>query len=241
MSSPEAVERQALPKPTAAIESISKLARTEAAVRPDGASRRRSPWRRSVVLRVRSPRTRAYCQGPRRHDAWRASTSILHAGDIERPRSSTCFAGFPPSPPSMEDVDNGRSTTKIPDTTPACAPTGNRSIILRDLEPLLPHPGAGFDVIVSGHSHIPKDRDGPRRPLPRSRRRGTAAISELRSRLRRSTSCPMACDRKSTILQAADASADACRSGRKADQDDLEEWRRWMRLVIFRRLRTPPP
>ena len=71
------------------------------------------------------------------------------------PRSSTRFAGLRPSPPSVETwtTASGPANTL---TRHSLRLAGKSIYILHDLKTLQADPGAGIDVIVSGHSHIPK-------------------------------------------------------------------------------------
>jgi uncharacterized protein len=71
------------------------------------------------------------------------------------PGSSTRFAGLHPSPPSGGNVDSGEWAREYPDTT-LVRLAGKSIYILHHLKALQADPGAGIDVIVSGHSHIPK-------------------------------------------------------------------------------------
>jgi predicted phosphodiesterase len=70
------------------------------------------------------------------------------------PRSSRRFAGSHPSRPSVETWTTA-SGPAIPDTK-LVRLAGKSIYVLHDLKTLQVDPCAGIDVIVSGHSHVPK-------------------------------------------------------------------------------------
>jgi uncharacterized protein len=52
-------------------------------------------------------------------------------------------------------VDSGEWASEYPDTKLVCL-AGKSIYVLHDLKTLQADPGAGIDVIVSGHSHVPR-------------------------------------------------------------------------------------
>jgi len=163
---------------------------------------------------------------------------IVHAGDIGGPEIVDALRRIAPVTAIRGNVDNGEWAREYPDTT-LLRLAGKSIYVLHDLKTLQADSGAGIDVIVSGHSHVPKiDRVGST-SIPAAREGGA---STCRSRLRRLKSRPRACERKSTILEAAErAAAGEFIAGEEADEGGLEGWHGWGRLVIFRLLQTRPP
>jgi hypothetical protein len=74
---------------------------------------------------------------------------------LDARKSSTRFAASRPSPPSVETwtAASGLANTPTPNL---CASRGSRSTFLHDLKTLQIDPGTVIDVIISGHSHVPK-------------------------------------------------------------------------------------
>jgi uncharacterized protein len=80
---------------------------------------------------------------------------IIHAGDIGRPEIIDALRRIAPVTAIRGNVDNGEWAHQYPDTD--LARLAEKSIyILHDLKTLQDDLGAGIDVIVSGHSHVPK-------------------------------------------------------------------------------------
>jgi uncharacterized protein len=94
--------------------------------------------------------------------ALRRSQHILHAGDIGAPEILEELALIAPVVAIRGNVDKAAWAHKLPETE--AAEFGRISIyMLHDLAKLdLKPAAAGFKVVVSGHSHVPKQesRDG---------------------------------------------------------------------------------
>jgi putative phosphoesterase len=79
---------------------------------------------------------------------------IVHAGDIGRPEIIDALRRIAPVIAIRGNVDSGDWAREYPDTK-LMRLAGKSIYVLHDLKTLQVDP-AGFDVIVSGHSHIPK-------------------------------------------------------------------------------------
>jgi putative phosphoesterase len=80
---------------------------------------------------------------------------IIHAGDIGRPEIVGALRRIAPVTAIRGNVDSGEWAREYPDTK--LVRLAGRSIyVLHDLKTLQADPGAGIDVVVSGHSHMPK-------------------------------------------------------------------------------------
>jgi putative phosphoesterase len=80
---------------------------------------------------------------------------IIHAGDIGRPEIVDALRRIAPVTAVRGNVDRGEWAREYPDTK--LVRLARKSIyVLHDLKTLPADPGAGIDVIVSGHSHVPK-------------------------------------------------------------------------------------
>ena len=81
---------------------------------------------------------------------------IVHGGDIGRPDIIAGLRGIAPVTAIRGNVDNGDWTREFAETERV--QLGGRSIfVLHDLKALRIDPIAGgIDVIVSGHSHVPR-------------------------------------------------------------------------------------
>ncbi|WP_407150463.1 metallophosphoesterase family protein [Bradyrhizobium sp. ORS 86] len=80
---------------------------------------------------------------------------IIHAGDIGRPEIVDALRRIAPVTAIRGNVDSGEWARDYPDTN--LVRLASKSIyILHDLKTLKADRGAGIDVIVSGHSHVPK-------------------------------------------------------------------------------------
>jgi len=88
--------------------------------------------------------------------ALRGSDHIIHAGDVGDPEILKELAALAPLTAIRGNIDKGAWARKLPDTE--VVELGDVSIyILHDLAQLdLKPEAAGFGVIISGHSHIPK-------------------------------------------------------------------------------------
>lgn len=80
---------------------------------------------------------------------------IIHAGDIGRPEIVGALRRIAPVTAIRGNVDSGEWARNYPDTN-LVRLAGKSIYVLHDLKTLKPNPGAGIDVIVSGHSHVPK-------------------------------------------------------------------------------------
>jgi putative phosphoesterase len=94
--------------------------------------------------------------------ALRGSQHIIHAGDIGSPEILPALSAIAPVTAIRGNIDKAPWSRKLPETEvlEAC---GISIYILHDLAKLDFNPkAAGFAVVVSGHSHIPKQeaRDG---------------------------------------------------------------------------------
>src|SRR3954464_8759045 len=80
---------------------------------------------------------------------------IIRAGDIGRPEIVDALRRIAPVTAIRGNVDSGEWTREYPDTK-LVRLAGKSIYVLHDLKTLKADPGAGIDVIVSGHSHVPK-------------------------------------------------------------------------------------
>ena len=80
---------------------------------------------------------------------------IVHAGDIGRPEIVDTLRRIAPVTAIRGNVDSGEWAREYPDTT-LLRLAGMSIYVLHDLKTLQADPGADIDVIVSGHSHVPK-------------------------------------------------------------------------------------
>src|SRR3954470_8828286 len=80
---------------------------------------------------------------------------IIHAGDIGRPEIVEALRSIAPVTAIRGNVDSGEWAREYSDTK-LVRLAGKSVYVLHDLKALQVDPGAGIDVIVSGHSHIPK-------------------------------------------------------------------------------------
>src|SRR3954449_5042693 len=80
---------------------------------------------------------------------------IFHAGDIGRPEIVDALRRIAPVTAIHGNVDSGEWASQYPDTK-LVRLAGKSIYVLHDLKTLQVDPGAGIDVIVSGHSHVPK-------------------------------------------------------------------------------------
>ena len=80
---------------------------------------------------------------------------IIHAGDIGRPDIVDALRRIAPVTAIRGNVDSGEWAREYPDTK-LVRLAGKSIYVLHDLKTLQVDPGAGIDVIISGHSHVPK-------------------------------------------------------------------------------------
>src|SRR3982750_1947886 len=80
---------------------------------------------------------------------------IIHAGAIGRPEIVDALRRIAPVTAIRGNVDSGEWAREYPDTNRVRL-AGKSIYVLHDLKTLKADPGAGIDVIISGHSHVPK-------------------------------------------------------------------------------------
>jgi uncharacterized protein len=80
---------------------------------------------------------------------------IIHAGDIGRPEIVEALRRIAPVTAIRGNVDSGEWAREYPDTK-IVRLAGKSIYVLHDLKTLQADPAAGIDVIISGHSHVPK-------------------------------------------------------------------------------------
>ncbi|TXH18290.1 MAG: metallophosphoesterase [Gammaproteobacteria bacterium] len=80
---------------------------------------------------------------------------IIHAGDMGRPEIVDALRRIAPVTAVRGNVDSGKWARDYPDTK-LVRLAGKSIYVLHDLKTLKTDLGAGFDAIVSGHSHVPK-------------------------------------------------------------------------------------
>jgi putative phosphoesterase len=80
---------------------------------------------------------------------------IIHAGDIGRPEIVDALRRIAPVTAIRGNVDSGEWARQYSDTN-LVRLAGKSIYVLHDVKTLQADRGAGVDVIVSGHSHVPK-------------------------------------------------------------------------------------
>jgi putative phosphoesterase len=80
---------------------------------------------------------------------------VIHAGDIGRAEIVDALRRIAPVTAIRGNVDSGEWARQYPDTK-LVRLAGKSVYVLHDLKTLQADPGAGIDVIVSGHTHVPK-------------------------------------------------------------------------------------
>src|SRR4051812_21106907 len=80
---------------------------------------------------------------------------IIHAGDIGAPEILEALCRIAPVTAIRGNVDSGEWAREYPDTK-IVRLAGKSIYVLHDLKTLQADPTAGIDVIISGHSHVPK-------------------------------------------------------------------------------------
>ena len=99
---------------------------------------------------------------PEAVDALRGSDRIIHAGDVGAPAILDKLRDIAPMTAVRGNVDQGDWAGELPETD-VLESGGILIYVLHDLQQLDLKPvGAGVAVVVSGHSHVPKQemRDG---------------------------------------------------------------------------------
>jgi putative phosphoesterase len=80
---------------------------------------------------------------------------IIHAGDIGRPEIVDALRRIAPVTAIRGNVDNGEWAREYPDTK-SVRLAGKSIYVLHDLKTLQADLAGEIDVIISGHSHVPK-------------------------------------------------------------------------------------
>ena len=94
--------------------------------------------------------------------ALRGAEHIVHAGDVGKPEILQQLAQIAPVTAVRGNIDKGTWALKLPETQ-VVELSGISIYVLHDLGRLdLKPQAAGFKVVISGHSHVPKQelRDG---------------------------------------------------------------------------------
>jgi putative phosphoesterase len=93
---------------------------------------------------------------PEALDALRGSAHIIHAGDVGDPEILPQLSTIAPVTAIRGNIDKGAWARKLPETAVADL-EGISVYVLHDLAQLdLKPESAGFHVVISGHSHVPK-------------------------------------------------------------------------------------
>ena len=90
------------------------------------------------------------------------SDYIIHAGDVGKPEILEQLGEIAPVTAVRGNIDKGTWALKLPETQ-VVELSGITIYVLHDLGTLdLKPQAAGFEVVISGHSHVPKQemRDG---------------------------------------------------------------------------------
>ena len=99
---------------------------------------------------------------PEAVEVLRGVEHIIHAGDVGAPEILESLASIAPVTAVRGNVDTGANLKQLPETE--VVELGGVSLyVLHDLAQLdLKPKAAGFSVVISGHSHVPKQetRDG---------------------------------------------------------------------------------
>jgi putative phosphoesterase len=86
----------------------------------------------------------------------RGADRIIHAGDVGAPEILETFAAIAPVTAVRGNVDTSAWARKLPETE-VLEVDGVSIYVLHDLSALdLKPEAAGFRVVISGHSHVPK-------------------------------------------------------------------------------------
>jgi putative phosphoesterase len=116
--------------------------------------------RRSILIGVISD-THGLLR-PEAIEALRGAAHIIHAGDIGSPEILIELSAIAPLTAIRGNIDKGAWARKLPETE-VLDVAGVSIYVLHNLEQLdLKPKAAGFSVVISGHSHVPKQetRDG---------------------------------------------------------------------------------
>ena len=92
----------------------------------------------------------------------RGAEHIIHAGDVGKPEILQQLGEIAPVTAVRGNIDKGTWALKLPETQ-VVELSGISIYVLHDLGTLdLKPQAAGFEVVISGHSHVPKQemRDG---------------------------------------------------------------------------------
>jgi len=93
---------------------------------------------------------------PEALEALHGSRHIIHAGDVGAPELLEKLASIAPLTAIRGNVDKGAWARKLPETE-VVEIAGLSICVLHDLAKLdLKPEAAGFAVVISGHSHVPK-------------------------------------------------------------------------------------
>jgi putative phosphoesterase len=93
---------------------------------------------------------------PEALQALRGSEHIIHAGDVGAPEILDQLATIAPVTAIRGNVDNAAWARKLSETE-VVELAGISIYVLHDLEQLdLKPEAAGYEVVISGHSHVPK-------------------------------------------------------------------------------------
>ena len=93
---------------------------------------------------------------PEALEALHGSRHIIHAGDVGAPEMLEKLASIAPVTAIRGNVDKGAWARKLPETE-VVEIAGISIYVLHDLAKLdLKPESAGFAVVISGHSHVPK-------------------------------------------------------------------------------------
>ena len=93
---------------------------------------------------------------PEAVEALRGSKHIIHAGDVGNPEILDRLAEIAPLTAIRGNIDEGAWARKLPETE-IVEIAGIWIYVLHDLSQLdLKPEAAGFRVVISGHSHVPK-------------------------------------------------------------------------------------
>lgn len=92
---------------------------------------------------------------PEALEALKGVDRILHAGDIGDPRHLDALACIAPVTAIRGNIDRGQWAEALPETV-SLTIRGLRIYMIHDRKALQADPGAaGWDVVISGHSHKP--------------------------------------------------------------------------------------
>src|SRR3954468_16246526 len=130
----------------------------EDAIRPGGAFRSTFDdpgWCRKMMFRIGIISDTHGLLRPEAERRLAGVDHIVHAGDIGRPEIVDALRRIAPVTAIRGNVDSGAWAREYPDTI-LLRLAGKSIYVLHDLKTLQADPGAGIDVIVSGHSHVPK-------------------------------------------------------------------------------------